>query len=718
MAPPAAADVVVAPKRQVRRNLPHNFVPAVPLKFSRPSRPSAPAKSAVPVETPPTPVTQHDADPEPEPQEQEQHPEQKHADNPLSIGTPSQEPLTPESKSSGLGAQGQTPEDRSVFAPEEPVSVFSESAETPLIEAQTSIKPEDQEVARKLAQSHAQSLARSNMNNTNGDHKRSELPPPFYPSQSSADTTARPSSSRKPNHISRPSVDGIVFGATQESPVGASTPQEIDQDNYTIRQPVPRQPPGFLQPDFARPFYPGHSHHPAGNPAPWVPPTVSAAPLDGPYQNGNFQAPHFPLPGIYNGIRQDRLSPGAVPVGMNGIGRSHSQSPAKPQFHSPLPTSEHGDDHNSAFRNGNVPRPFVPQPKYDAGFELGEYLSHRLGNPEFADFILCVRSAESVLLQLPVHGIIVARSQPIASEIHRIRSSPSKHDSILPQIDLFTHDNSVTPDSVTEAIKVLYGGPLFPVERIVYGLRPFHVEDDQGQNTQEARKRMAQAISYTATGRLFQLPSVQKQGNDMIRALLRWDTIEQAAGYTLSRSVYARAREDPNQEAPTQEEYEATQLFERDCIDFIAFNTPKSFKLDVIAPELQYFPRLPLVHESRSATHNPRLSRIRFGDVPAEEDIKSDYISRVLSSILLSLPLTLLEGLLKHQALLGQFGPSAAERLLQEVIGERENRRRKVLSNGLISQSNGFSRRLVDNVFHEEHSHGRALLEQRERNHV
>lgn len=712
MSPPAAD--AVAPKRQVRRNLPHNIVPAVPLKFSRPSRPSGPATSVIPIETPPTPVTQQDAEP------QEYHSEQEHADNPLSIETPSRDPLTPESKSSHLDGHGKASEDRPVFAPGEPS--FSKSAETPPLEAKSSINDHDQKVAKELAQAHAQSLARSTTNTVNGDHKRPELPPPFYPaeklsSQPGTESSVHQPSSGKPTHVSRPSVDGIVFGATQDSPVGTSTPQEIDQDSHAIRQPVPRQPPGFLQPDFARPFYPGHSHHMAGSHAPWIPPVVSAAPLDGPYPNGNFHAPHFPLPGVYNGIHQDKFSPGAAPLSLNGTGRSLSQSPARPQFPPTLPTSEHGEDHASSFRNGTVPRPFVPQPKYDASFELGEYFSHRLGNPEFADFLLCVRSAESILLQLPVHGIIVARSQSIASEIHRLRASPLKNDNMLPQIELFTHDNSVTPDSVTEAVKVLYGGPLFPIDRIVFGLRPFHAEDDQGQNIQEARKRMAQAISYTAAGRLFQLRNVQKQGNDMIRALLRWDTIEQAAGYALSQSIYARARDDPSQEAPTQEEFDATQLLERDCIDFIAFNVPTTFKLDVLAPELHYFPRLPLVLETRSASHNPRLSRIRFGDVPAEDDVKSDYISRVLSSILLTLPLTLLEGLFNHQALLNQFGPPVVERLMQEVVNERESRRRKVLSNGLGSQSNGFSRRLLDNVFHEEHLRGRALLEHHDRTH-
>ncbi|KAH7138957.1 hypothetical protein B0J11DRAFT_31619 [Dendryphion nanum] len=702
------ADTAVPLRRQVHRAGSHKIVPAVPLKFSRLSRPTKPV---TPVETSPIPETPHDAKP------QEQHSD--NADDPLSveiIGTPPRGLLTPESKA---------PEEHQVLAPTDPVT--PDSAEGSSLEGRGS-DIENHHVVESSVPSYPQSLTESKSIIVNGEcappTARTELPPPFYPSEKSLSQatsyTAIEPSPKALFHIPRPSVDGIVFGATQDSPALPSTPYEIEQDGRVALQPVLGQSPGLLQPGFPHPSYQGPSHNLSGAQAPWIPPAVSSSPHDGLYLNGGgFHGPQLPAHGVYDGIYQDAVPPGSAPVNVNGVGRSHSPSPAKLQHTGTQPTSEMGEDPNSsAARNGSGLPPFLPHDKFEVPFELAEYILSRLGNREFADYNLCVHSSDAILFQMPVHAIIVARSQPIASAIQRSWTSSTKTANGLAQIDMFTNDPYLTADSIAEGIQVLYGNPLFPVQQILYGLRPFRVDEIQGQASHDARKRMAQAIGYTSVGRLFQMRSLQKHGNLMIRTLMRWDTIEQVIEYALNESIYARPRNNPSREATTQEEFDATNLLERDCAGFIAFNIPSTFKLDRMAPELRQFPRLPHFIEDRPVTHNPRLSRIRFGDVPPEDDLKSDYITRVLSSILLSLPLALLDGIFGHQILNSHLGIPGVERLMHDVIDEREIRRQKVLNSGIELRSNGISQRLVDNMLHQEQLNGRTLLEKRQHTHL
>ena len=115
------------------------------------------------------------------------------------------------------------------------------------------------------------------------------------------------------------------------------------------------------------------------------------------------------------------------------------------------------------------------------------------------------------------------------------------------------------------------------------------------------------------------------------------------------------------------------------AVDFIAYNFPADFTLYKLAAELQNDPRLPSLSEDRAPTHNPRLSKIRFGDAPTDDDTQVSSVARTLSSILISLPLPLLGRLFNHRATANQIGWTGAAKVFHDVVDERESRRLKAV---------------------------------------
>jgi hypothetical protein len=209
---------------------------------------------------------------------------------------------------------------------------------------------------------------------------------------------------------------------------------------------------------------------------------------------------------------------------------------------------------------------------------------------------------------------------------------------------------------------------------------------------------MQQILSYIAAARTFQIPSMQARGIEIARMLLRWDTVEQVLQYILQANSGPRSRaEGPDTDDP----FISTLL--NYALEFLAFTFPIDFKLYTIAPEFSDAPRLPAVVENRQAAHNPRLSKIRFGDAPTEDDHQPSHSTVVLSTILLSLPLPLVERLFNHRATASQIGWTGANKILRDVVNEHENRRQKASRSQLKPTQDGtIPDGLLDNVYLEE----------------
>jgi hypothetical protein len=514
---------------------------------------------------------------------------------------------------------------------------------------------------------------------TNGAHRKLTippyLPPPFVPS-SKAGTQTPPvngsDATYTPTHRTQFNGGAVASQTANGSPAASMTPHEADVDVHAL----PRPPPGFEPQHFAS-FFPAPAQYtPDG--APWHLPPHTVAPPDPAYQNGiDYHASHFcngpqAFPAPYNG----HFSPREAALAANGALTSHSQSPSKAQFET-MPALDHADDQHPV-AHPDIP----PEERIESSFELAGYLSSQFGNPEFADINLHVSSPESVLFSLPVHGVVVRRSPIIAEAIrHSPPPSPSNRDAR--QVTVIARDPLATRDSLEEAIRVLYGAPLIRPQGFLYGLEPFMTSPSP-----EARRRMQQVLGYISAARTLQIPSMQTRGVHTARMLLRWDTVDLVLQYALSSDV-----EDPCATALTNH-----------ALAFIAYFFPVNFKLQTIAPELKDAPRLPTLvpAESRQPAHNPRLSKIRFGDAPPEneDEFQPSYPSLVLSTILLSLPLSLIEPLF-NQAATHRIGWNDVVRQLREVVSERENRRQKALRSQANQARNG-AMPLSNNLYVEE----------------
>jgi len=112
-------------------------------------------------------------------------------------------------------------------------------------------------------------------------------------------------------------------------------------------------------------------------------------------------------------------------------------------------------------------------------------------------------------------------------------------------------------------------------------------------------------------------------------------------------------------------------------IQYISCAFPVDFSFHASATELASLPRLPAMVESRPSVSDPRFANIQFGAFTPEvsESLDSELI---LSSILLSIPLRMLELIINNQLLGEKLGWPRVVSITNEVLEEREKRRLKV----------------------------------------
>ncbi|EAT90283.1 hypothetical protein HBH56_060490 [Parastagonospora nodorum] len=677
---PTAADTAPSAQRQARRPL-SRIVPAIPHRLSR----SRNIPSSRPLSPPEEPnsgtVSKHEPEPQPV---VEQAPKEQ-----LPVPSNAEAPLTPESRISngdtseveapGLATSPAKSVDDHVEIAGEPTDTNHKSntngstAVAPV--ADVTEKPATNGVPRKLT-------------------VPAELPPPFYPSNKTdrqTPSTDVNGAALLPSHRSQLSAGAVAFHAPNGSASHPQTPQAVDPTEHIHQLSMPRPPPGFSAPENSVLFFPGHSHHPSEAGGPWPYPSYATAHPDAVYENSHdHHSPSLPVgPAEYypgNHAPRDQVN-GVAPLQVEPSGKApvaKVKSGSIPEEEQRMhPYQDSLASHVSRFE--------------DSSFELAAYLTTQFGNPEFADFVLQIRSPESVHISIPVHGIIVVRSPVVADAVRRSIPAPHRSRDARRMLDIVTSDPFVTREAVEEAIKVLYGAPLLSPQVFLYGLAPYMY--DSAQPSDDARMRMRQLLSYIAAGRALQLPSMQARGVDIARSLIRWDTIEAVLQVTLRTSSAFWPKKDG---VGTDDPFTAALL---NCVvDFIAYTFPVDFKLYAIAPELEDLPRLPSLMEARSSSHNPRLSKIRFGDAPPEDDVHTNHMSRVLSSVLISLPIPLLDRLFNHRATASQIGWTGVVKIMREVIAERENRRKKALRSEIRAAHDGtIPGNLLNNIYVEEH---------------
>lgn len=297
-----------------------------------------------------------------------------------------------------------------------------------------------------------------------------------------------------------------------------------------------------------------------------------------------------------------------------------------------------------------------------------------------------------MILNLPVHGIVLGRNRKLTEVI--ARSHPGHMENGMRVLNVLAEDRFLDGPIFAEALKYMYSEDMLSPRNFLHGLPSFtgNLSDTEGYGSPV--QRMRHALAYAAAGFWLEIRCIVGRGLDIATQLLRWDTIETALTFAIDGGLDASWRVEDTTEDSSSDD--ASSRFDTDLAPtygsfsthflqtingFLVHNFPEDFELDTSVSQLHDIVRLPSVDEPRPTSRNPRLSQIRFGEVPVDPTGPSQSIVSILSSILLSLPFPVLKALLEDFVLCSRLGKAKAGQLMHSVVEEREGRRRRVFKN-------------------------------------
>jgi hypothetical protein len=571
---------------------------------------------------------------------------------------------------------------------------------------------------------------------------RTELPPAFVPSAEQHTPQSTSSSNFKNVHVHpnarphHPSASSIVFGGPNSSTSSPAPPQSADSAFQPTSYPVSVQ--GHLPP-----FVPqGHSHHASEpyvqrvQPPGYGPPGVSwnARPGYHPVPQPAFWQPHAPSSFRYP--PREVFTPGEVrvPNGHYSRSRSASQtSSAAPKDVEELQSPIGGDgsappvkppyiDHRVPFtpaplqfrqhHPGHMPAA-QPMPNPDMVENAEALRSHILasfGNSAFSDCHLQIFDEnDGTRNYVDANKLILSRSPVLLELVQKGVTQPAAESKVQVQVSLKGAYVRMRP--FMESVRYLYGGPLPSLDQYRFST----------DATPLVEERMHHALENIATGAWLRVPAIAARGVDLAANILQWGTMPTVLAFALegglspiwsvedgsedkiscSSSDDSSFSKPDSTNSPVYDPW-ATQLLHR-MIDYTVNLLPSNFYLDSTAPQLDACPRLPslpLGHESRPSRSDPRLSQIRFGEVPAEDHQRPSFATTTISSMLLSLPFTLLKCILEHDILAVRLGADTVSSIMRQVVAERETRRQKALKAYPAGRGDGTSEtQLVQNLY-------------------
>ncbi|KAL1650253.1 hypothetical protein SLS58_001064 [Diplodia intermedia] len=555
-----------------------------------------------------------------------------------------------------------------------------------------------------------------------------QLPPPFYPSTDrSTPTSATSSTFTRPQpptipptmHNPKPSANSIVFGGYPDSSSVSPAPP-VTNGNFPYPPPPGAYPPSTM---VAPPYpFPAHAHHFSEPHTGMMPAAVA------PNGAGNFGWRRVDQPLPPHHLRQGHSTPNPSvtnsgfspihpsagygqsfsPVHINGfhpLSRSGSQAsspripvtddtpnetpledPSRKRFVHPIQNGVH---------SRKAPAPLFP-PTYPQGaaeFGLRDYMRSQFGSRAYADSVLKLYTGggRDMILYLPVHSIILGRNPKFADIISK--SPPFHSESGLRVLNVLAEDRFLDGPIFAEALKYLYSEDMLSPRNFLQGLPSFTGNVAEASGYGSPVQRMSHALAYVAAGFWLELRCIVNRGFDIATELLRWDTVETALTFALDGGLDASWRVDDALEDSSSDD--ASSKFDTDFAPsygsysthflqtingFLLHNFPNDFELDTSASPLHDVPRMPSTEEARPVSRNPRLSQIRFGEVPVDSTGPSQHVISILSSILLSLPFPVLKALLEDFVLCSRLGKSRVGQLMRAVVAEREGRRRRMRS--------------------------------------
>jgi hypothetical protein len=567
-------------------------------------------------------------------------------------------------------------------------------------------------------------------------HIRTELPPAFVPS-AGQHTPHSSTFSRQPNqmpqsfqpqvHSSRPSTSGIVFGDVDSSESSPAPPQS---SGSSFAPPLQQMPRHFQPPPFA-PI--NHAHHFSEPQAYPVFPGGYVTPQHWNPQRGYYPAQQHP-PFLaqpqqqYRYPAQDGFTPieTTQPNMPSALSRSASPGSAYAEalrsgqdLRSPTAMEKAGGMKTFAeprhpFSNQAPIRqpPFarqlppqqqsVPPPEFrldmDNAQMLRDHVRSQFSKPALTDCCLQIsHDSDASTQRIDAHKLILARSPTL---LRLIQNSGDAH---KPQLDVHLPGRYLSLHTFNECLKYIYGGQLPPLD-------PTHRPSPSFTEPLSAQvDRMEQALQRVATGAWLEMPAIAWQGLNVATNTMTWDTLPTALEFGLDGGISPKwtlddgseergsatssddshARPDAGSSTPTYDPF-ATPLLQS-IFQFVSNSFPLDFYPDTSAPQLKICPRLPPLPPKQPPQHkknehsrstDPRLSQIRFGELPSEgaNAPRPSPVTTTISSLLFSLPFALLKFLLEHPVLAERVGPETVGSIMRQTILERESRRLRCLN--------------------------------------
>ena len=345
-----------------------------------------------------------------------------------------------------------------------------------------------------------------------------------------------------------------------------------------------------------------------------------------------------------------------------------------------------------------------------ASLMAAAYLLDQFGDNEFADYILLISHSHSLFspLRLPAHAVVLARSPKFRSLIKHSGALVNGNASAKEMTVIISDKFIGSEQALIKAIKRLYSGDL---------LNPLFVTTALGLESPHEYMRFA--LGYAAAGHYLEIDEIVSSGVELAHHFLDLNTVGLALAFATdggfnpvwssSNSLHNEPHHDmkaPEEAQPGQASSELSQstygvysdVMLRSILALITRYMSPRFALDTKAPQLVTCPRLPQKHDDRHNRSNSRLTQIRFGEMITEADGPVDETSRLLSSILISLPYLLLKHFLEHDVLASKVGLTFVAELMRATVDEREARRKIAEQSKTLEAPSGADDTLLANL--------------------
>ena len=338
-----------------------------------------------------------------------------------------------------------------------------------------------------------------------------------------------------------------------------------------------------------------------------------------------------------------------------------------------------------------------------SSLRLSTFLSQNFNSPQYADCRLRVIYENNNIEpeEFLLHRVVVAQSPALATLL--ATSEMDNHGIRL--IHLEALGSFLTPTALRLALQTSYGQS--PWDFIGLDIP----QGSSRPQTIDAALWMRNALAFAAAGNLLQLEDVVARGVQIASTILSWDNIETALAFTMEGLVDSVPKDCLDKEhvqpqglgisgattppgalgqsfpAPTRSmtslnpyrygvaAYRVKQL----CLRYLCDNFPANWKLNKSAHPSRCVDRLPVEVKGQAPSASSRFRHIQFGSLPALQPEDTDGLEGRMSSIVLSIPYSLL------QELLEQADDVVDAKSVATIVSERERRRQQALKDQSVS---------------------------------